>query len=184
MGILRSLIENPQLEAMTKFWVNSNICHSWRILPITFHLIQFVGGKKSLFCSDWLRPNTQSIRLWQLWICYRCHFQSLNQNWCFSRHPPCFLSDKSRQRKLPMEMWDFHIIGDFCGGFESSWKAFATEANFVLHTFIQLWKVISEKLVWTFLVPTVPSCCWHGAQQLTGGRERERFLGRLTSTTR
>ena len=33
---------------MTKAKYN-NICHSWKILPITFHLIQFLGGKKSLF---------------------------------------------------------------------------------------------------------------------------------------
>ena len=55
--------KNTQLEAMTKFWVNS-ICHPpLGNLPITFHLIQFVGGEKHLFCSDLVRPSTQSIRL-------------------------------------------------------------------------------------------------------------------------
>ena len=44
----RENFENTQLEAVTKAKYN-NICHSWKILPITFHLIQFLGGKKSLF---------------------------------------------------------------------------------------------------------------------------------------
>ena len=44
----RENFENTQLEAVKKAKYN-NICHSWKILPITFHLIQFLGGKFFLF---------------------------------------------------------------------------------------------------------------------------------------